>query len=97
MVVAPATANAIGHFANGIADDFLSTVYLACKAPVLIAPAMNCNMYRHPAVARNIGVLSCDGVEFVGPDDGSLACGDSGKGRMAEVEEIMEAICNILE
>lgn len=97
LVVAPATANAIGHFAAGIADDFLSTVYLACRCPVLVAPAMNSAMYEHPAVVRNVGVLSCDGVEFVGPDDGKLACGTSGRGRMAQVGEIVDALCRILE
>src|SRR5688572_31131490 len=80
LVVAPATANVIGKFANGIADDFLSALYLATKAPVLIAPAMNTNMLEHPAVRRNLETLAARGVRFVEPGEGYLACGWVGKG-----------------
>src|SRR5688572_22845854 len=84
LLVAPATANVIGKFANGIADDFLSSLYLATTAPVLLAPAMNTNMFEHPAVKRNIEALSARGVRFVDPGEGYLACGWIGKGRLAE-------------
>ena len=84
LVVAPATANILGKFANGIADDFLSALYLATKAPVLVAPAMNTNMWQHPALRRNIATLQNDGVRFVEPGDGYLACGWVGAGRLAE-------------
>jgi phosphopantothenoylcysteine decarboxylase / phosphopantothenate---cysteine ligase len=89
--VAPATANVIGKFANGIADDFLSSLYLATRAPVLMAPAMNTNMLEHEAVRRNLAALSARGVRFVDPGQGYLACGWIGKGRLAEPEEIVEA------
>ena len=91
LLVAPATANIIGKFANGIADDFLSSLYLATRAPVLMAPAMNTNMLEHDAVRRNLGVLSARGVRFVDPGQGYLACGWIGKGRLAEPDEIVEA------
>src|SRR5512138_2727918 len=91
LLVAPCTANVIGKFANGIADDFLSSLYLATKAPVLIAPAMNVNMLAHEAVQRNIATLTARGVRFVEPGEGYLACGWIGKGRLAEPAEIVEA------
>jgi phosphopantothenoylcysteine decarboxylase/phosphopantothenate--cysteine ligase len=91
LVVAPATANVIGKFAGGIADDFLSALYLATKAPVLIAPAMNTNMWRHPAVQRNLTTLAADGVRFVDPGEGYLACGWVGAGRLAEPSTIADA------
>jgi phosphopantothenoylcysteine decarboxylase/phosphopantothenate--cysteine ligase len=91
LLVAPATANIIGKFANGIADDFLSSLYLATRAPVLMAPAMNTNMLEHDAVRRNLAALSARGVRFVDPGQGYLACGWIGKGRLAEPEEIVEA------
>ncbi|PYR57030.1 MAG: bifunctional phosphopantothenoylcysteine decarboxylase/phosphopantothenate--cysteine ligase CoaBC [Acidobacteria bacterium] len=91
LVVAPATANVIGKFANGIADDFLSSLYLATRAPVLIAPAMNTNMLEHPAVRANLQTLASRGVRFVDPGEGFLACGWIGKGRLAEPEEVVEA------
>ncbi len=91
LLVAPCTANVIGKFANGIADDFLSSLYLATKAPVLVAPAMNTNMLAHEAVQRNVRTLAARGVRFVEPGDGYLACGWVGKGRLAEPEEIVEA------
>jgi phosphopantothenoylcysteine decarboxylase/phosphopantothenate--cysteine ligase len=97
FVVAPATANTIGNFANGLANDLLSSTYIATKAKVLIAPAMNSNMITHPAVVRNIEVLKNDGVEFVEAEDGMLACGVEGKGRLASIEKIIEAIVNSLK
>src|ERR1700681_2513015 len=81
LLVAPATANVIGKFANGIADDFLSSLYIATRAPVLLAPAMNSNMLEHAAVQRNLDVLASRGVRFVNPGAGYLACGWMGKGR----------------
>jgi phosphopantothenoylcysteine decarboxylase/phosphopantothenate--cysteine ligase len=91
LLVAPATANLIGKFANGIADDFLTSLYLATRAPVLLAPAMNTNMLEHEAVRRNLTTLASRGVRFVDPGAGYLACGWIGKGRLAEPEEIVEA------
>ncbi len=96
FVVAPATANTIANFANGLASDFLSTAYLATKAKVIIAPAMNSNMYEHRAVERNIDTLKCDGVEFVEPEAGRLACGVEGKGRLAQVDIIYKTILEAL-
>ena len=81
--MAPATANIIGKFANGIADDFLSALYLATRAPVLLAPAMNTVMWEHEAVKANLATLAARGVRFVEPGDGYLACGWIGKGRLA--------------
>lgn len=92
FVIAPATANILAKMAHGIADDALSTAYLANKAPVLVAPAMNNNMYSNIATAENIRLLSERGVIIVGPDTGSLACGTSGTGRMAEPAEILNII-----
>ena len=91
LLVAPATANIIGKFANGIADDFLSSMYLATRAPVLIAPAMNTNMFEHEAVRRNMATLAARGVRFVDPGEGYLACGWIGKGRLAEPDAIASA------
>jgi phosphopantothenoylcysteine decarboxylase / phosphopantothenate---cysteine ligase len=91
LVVAPCTANMIGKFANGIADDFLSSLYLATRAPVLLAPAMNSNMLAHPAVQRNLRELASRGVRFVEPGEGYLACGWIGKGRLAEPPDIVVA------
>src|SRR5262245_29338223 len=91
LLIAPATANIIGKMANGIADDFLSTLYTATRAPVLIAPAMNTNMFEHAAVRRNMEVLAGHGVRFVDPGEGYLACGWIGKGRLAEPEGIVAA------
>ena len=96
LLVAPCTANAIGKFAGGIADDFLTSLYLATRAPVLLAPAMNTNMLAHEAVQRNLQTLASRGVRFVEPGDGYLACGWIGKGRLAEPEEIVEAACRVL-
>jgi len=91
LLVAPCTANVIGKFANGIADDFLTSLYLATKAPVLIAPAMNTNMLAHDAVQRNLQTLAARGTRFVEPGEGYLACGWIGKGRLAEPEDIVAA------
>jgi phosphopantothenoylcysteine decarboxylase / phosphopantothenate---cysteine ligase len=96
LVVAPATANVIGKFAGGIADDFLSSLYLATAAPVLLAPAMNTNMLAHPAVQRNLAELAARGVKFVDPGEGYLACGWIGKGRLAEPEMIAAAVDRML-
>ena len=96
LLVAPATANIIGKFANGIADDFLSTMYTATRAPVLLAPSMNSQMFAHDAVRRNLDVLVRHGVRFVEPGEGYLACGWIGKGRLAESEEIVAAAEAIL-
>src|SRR5213079_2607744 len=89
LLVVPATANTIGKLANGIADDFLSSLYLATRAPVLLAPAMNSNMLAHDAVQRNLQTLTARGVRFVEPGEGYLACGWIGKGRLAEPEAIV--------
>jgi len=96
LVVAPATANVIGKFAAGIADDFLSSLYLATTAPVLLAPAMNTNMLAHPAVQKNLAELAARGVKFVDPGEGYLACGWIGKGRLAEPEMIADAVDRVL-
>ena len=96
LLVAPATANIIGKFARGIADDFLTSMYLATRAPVLMAPAMNTNMLEHPAVRENLEILRARGVRFVEPGAGYLACGWIGKGRLAEPEDVVEAADSIL-
>jgi phosphopantothenoylcysteine decarboxylase/phosphopantothenate--cysteine ligase len=95
--VAPATANVLAKFARGIANDALSTLYTATKAPVLVAPAMNVNMFEHPAVAENLDVLRARGVGVVEPGTGYLACGWLGKGRLAEVEDIVAAALRALQ
>ncbi len=92
LLVAPATANIIGKFASGLADDFLSTLYLAFRGPVVLAPAMNNNMWEHPAVRANIETLRGRGHVIVEPGDGFLACGTFGPGRLAEVDTIVEAV-----
>jgi phosphopantothenoylcysteine decarboxylase/phosphopantothenate--cysteine ligase len=96
LLVAPATANIIGKFANGLADDFLSTLYTATRAPVLIAPAMNTQMFAHEAVRQNLATLTARGVRFVEPGEGYLACGWIGKGRLAEPDEIVAAVERML-
>lgn len=96
LVVAPATANIIGKVAGGIADDALSTLLLAFSGkPVIMAPAMNCEMWAHPAVQRNVETLKGWGICMVGPEEGELACGVNGMGRMAEPEQIADAICTM--
>jgi phosphopantothenoylcysteine decarboxylase/phosphopantothenate--cysteine ligase len=96
LLVAPATANVIGKLANGMADDFLTSLYLATRAPVLLAPAMNTNMLEHPAVQRNMQTLAARGVQFVDPGEGFLACGWIGKGRLAEPDAIVDAAERLL-
>jgi phosphopantothenoylcysteine decarboxylase/phosphopantothenate--cysteine ligase len=97
LLIAPATANTIGKLANGIADDFLTSLYLATRAPVLLAPAMNTNMLEHAAVQRNLQTLASRGVRFVDPGEGFLACGWIGKGRLAEPEAVVEAAEQLLK
>ena len=96
FVVAPATANFLAKYAGGIADDMLTTTVLATTAPVLVAPAMNTNMYLHPATQANLETLGSRGVHMVGPGSGLLACGDVGSGRMAEPIEIRDAVLRLL-
>ena len=96
LVIAPATANVIGKMANGIADDFLTALILATTAPVLVAPAMNTNMWEHAAVRDNVDRLGARGVNFVDPGEGYLACGWVGRGRLAEPETIAEAAERLL-
>jgi phosphopantothenoylcysteine decarboxylase/phosphopantothenate--cysteine ligase len=97
LLIAPATANTIGKLARGLADDALSTLYTATRAPTLVAPAMNVNMFEHPAVVENLEILRRRGVGIVEPGDGYLACGWLGRGRLAEVETIVEAALSSLE
>ncbi|MFC3071157.1 bifunctional phosphopantothenoylcysteine decarboxylase/phosphopantothenate--cysteine ligase CoaBC [Phenylobacterium soli] len=92
VVVAPATADLMAKAANGLASDLASTTLLATDKPVLMAPAMNVRMWDHPATRRNLETLKADGVRFVGPDEGAMACGEFGPGRMAEPQAIFEAI-----
>lgn len=96
LVVAPATANTLAKFAHGIADDFLTTMYLATQAPVLVAPAMNVNMWEHPATQANLDTLRERGVRVIEPGTGDLACGMVGAGRMAEPDAIVDAIVGVL-
>jgi phosphopantothenoylcysteine decarboxylase/phosphopantothenate--cysteine ligase len=96
LIVAPATANIIAKFANGVADDFLTSTYLACSAPVLIAPAMNTTMWEHPATQRNLERLRADGVHIIEPDAGEMACGTIGPGRLSEPDRILAAALEIL-
>jgi phosphopantothenoylcysteine decarboxylase/phosphopantothenate--cysteine ligase len=92
LVVVPATANVLAKFAHGLADDFLTTLFLATHAPVIVAPAMNVNMWEHPATQANLEILERRGVRIVPPDKGPLACGMVGNGRLAEPEAIVEAV-----
>lgn len=92
FLVAPATANLLGKYANGIADDMLTTTLMATRALVLLAPAMNVNMWRHPATQQNLETLRARGVKTIGPGSGFLACGDIDEGRMAEPVEIVDAV-----
>jgi phosphopantothenoylcysteine decarboxylase / phosphopantothenate---cysteine ligase len=96
LVVAPATANILAKFTHGIADDFLTTMYLATPATVLVAPAMNVNMWQHPAVLANLETLRQRGVRVIDPGKGDLACGMVGEGRMVEPEAIADAVFNSL-
>ncbi len=92
LVIAPATANILGKMAHGIADDALSTYFLSHTAPVLVAPAMNPRMWANPAVQDNVKLLKKRGITFVGPDKGHVACGEQGPGRLAKLDDILEAI-----
>ena len=92
VVIAPATANTIARLAHGMADDLVSTLCLATEAPLLLAPAMNHRMWRHPATQANMALLASRGVGLIGPNDGPLAEGESGPGRMAEPAEILTAL-----
>jgi len=96
LLVSPATANVIGKFAHGVADDFLTSLYLATRAPVLMAPAMNTNMWEHDAVQANLATLRSRGVRFVDPGAGYLACGWIGKGRLAEPDDVVAAAETVL-
>jgi phosphopantothenoylcysteine decarboxylase / phosphopantothenate---cysteine ligase len=96
LLVAPATADILGKFAHGIADDFLSTLYLATKAPVAVAPAMNVNMWEHPATQENLEKLRTRGVHVVDPDEGYLACGMMGSGRLASTDAIVQKVRDVL-
>jgi phosphopantothenoylcysteine decarboxylase/phosphopantothenate--cysteine ligase len=96
LLVAPATADVLGKFAHGIAEDFLGTLYLATKAPVVVAPAMNVNMWDHPATQESVATLRKRGVHVVDPDDGYLACGMTGAGRLAATETIARKVCEVL-
>jgi phosphopantothenoylcysteine decarboxylase/phosphopantothenate--cysteine ligase len=96
LIAAPATADLLARFANGLANDLVSTVYLAHRGPVLLAPAMNVRMWQHPATGRNMEVLQERGHVVVGPDEGDLACGHHGAGRMAEPPQIVEATAHCL-
>jgi len=96
LLIAPATANIIGKLANGIADDFLSTLFTATRAPVLIAPAMNSQMFAHEAIRKNLETLAVRGVRFVDPGEGYLACGWIGRGRLAEPDDIVAAVERVL-
>jgi phosphopantothenoylcysteine decarboxylase / phosphopantothenate---cysteine ligase len=96
LIVAPATANMIAKFAHGVADDFLSSTYLACFAPVLVAPAMNTTMWEHPATQRNLDRLRSDGVHIMAPDAGEMACGTIGPGRLSEPDWIVATALEIL-
>lgn len=96
LLVAPATADVLAQFARGIASDFLTTLYLATKAPVVVAPAMNVNMWEHPATRENLATLRERSVHVVEPGEGYLACGMTGAGRLAAAEEIVEKVCSVL-
>ena len=96
LLVAPATADLLGKFAHGIAEDFLGTLYLATKAPVIVAPAMNVNMWEHSATQANLAILRERGVHVVDPDEGYLACGMMGAGRLAATEAIAQKVFEIL-
>ena len=96
LVIAPATANSIAKLAHGLADDFLSALYLVTRAPVIVAPAMNTNMWEHASTRANVETLAARGVRFVDPGEGELACGWVGKGRLAEPEAIVTAVEHLL-
>lgn len=97
LLVAPATAATISRFATGLAEDLLTCIYLATRAPTLIAPAMNGKMYEHPATQANLDVLKKRGHAFVDPAEGMLACGYEGMGKLAPVSEIVAAVASVFE
>jgi len=96
LLVAPATANILAKFAQGIADDFLSTLYVSLECPVIIAPAMNAKMWRHPATQANVKLLQDRGVQFINPESGWLACGWEGEGRLADLDVIVDQTDDLL-
>ncbi len=96
LLVAPATADVIAQFAHGLAPDYLGSIYLVCRAPVLIAPAMNGKMWTHPATVANVAALRSRGADFIGPEEGMLACGYEGVGRLWPVEGIVGRVEEIL-
>jgi phosphopantothenoylcysteine decarboxylase len=96
LLVAPATADVLAQFTHGLAPDFLSSLYLVCRAPVVLAPAMNGKMWAHPATAANVATLKARGHEFIGPEEGMLACGYEGIGRLWPVEGIVARVEAIL-
>ena len=96
MLIAPATANVIGKMAAGIADDILTTTFLSVTCPVIVAPAMNDNMYKNPAVQENISLIKKRGIEIIEPEKGRLACGSEGVGRLADPARIIEVVHRVL-
>ena len=96
LVIAPCTANVMAKLAHGLADDALSATALACQAPLVVAPAMNEKMWIHPATQENVRILKARGAVIVDVEEGELACGDQGRGRMASVEAVMSALENVL-
>ena len=97
MIVAPATASVMARFAHGLATDLLSTLMLSIRCKVIICPAMNVQMWQHPATQANVKTLTGFGYTILGPDSGSLACGMEGSGRLVEPPEIVEAACAALQ
>jgi phosphopantothenoylcysteine decarboxylase len=97
LLVAPATADVLAQFAHGLASDFLSSLYLVCRAPVLLAPAMNGKMWEHPATVANVATLKARGHKFIGPEEGMLACGYEGLGRLWSVEGIIARAEEVLK
>ena len=97
LLVAPATADAIAHFALGLAPDLLGSLYLVARCPVLIAPAMNGKMWTHPATAAHVATLRARGVEFIGPEEGMLACGYEGIGRLWPVDGLVDRVVALLK
>ena len=97
FAVAPATANTIAKMTHGVADDLISSTYLALQCPVIVAPSMNPNMYNHPSVQRNIATLQQDGVFVISPHEGEMVCGDSGRGKMAPVQDIEKTLIQVYE
>lgn len=93
MCIAPATANIIAKMAHGIADDMVSSTFLAATCPIIVCPAMNTHMYENPATQTNLATLESRGIQLVGPAVGKLACGDVDKGVLSPVEEIVDAVC----